>query len=362
MKEYKNPTIKDLARECNVSTATASKALNNTGRVSDDTRKRVKLIADKIGYTPNVFASSLKAVRTNTIGLCFHNVFSGHFWPEVYKGIDSYCLENNLYPIISNSNNNSDREEEIINKYISMKVDGIIIVPTLQTKKSLYEKLMKTKIPFVFLDSYADINSFDYVGTDNYNSGILLAKYLINKGYKDIAIMLGGHVKWNTSLNNEKVTHDNLGIRPSSILLRYKGFCDELKTHNIIPFIIDEKRDIEPPYIYGYEVTKKNINLFLDKKYSVLVCLTDSHAIGAYRALNEYDIKVGKDLSVTGYNNDPICDFISPRLTTLSQDKFELGVNAIQLLSNKINDPLLKPKKILLQGEIIERDSCNTQK
>lgn len=361
MKEYTNPTIKDLARECNVSLSTASKAMNDTGRVGKETREKIKKVAEEIGYTPNVFASSLKAAKTNTIGLCFHNVFSGHFWPEVYKGIDSYCLKNNLYAIISNSNNDSDREEEIINKYISMKVDGIIIVPTLGTKKTIYEKLKKTKIPFVFLDSHPDLDSFDYVGTDNYSSGGLLAKYIVEKGHKDIAIMLGGHVKWeNAKLGSDVI--DDLGIRPSSVLLRYKGFFDELQNHNIKPFIIDEVRKIEPPYNYGYAVTKKHIDLFKNKKYSILVCLTDSHAIGAYRALDDYNIKIGKDISITGYNNDPICNYLSPRLTTLSQDKFEIGYNAIQLLSSRIDVPSAKPMKVLLQGEIVERESCLKEK
>ena len=328
--------IKDVAKVSGYSVGTVSKALNDYPDISETTKQKIKDIATNLGYTPNSFGQSLVTKRSYTIGIVFEeNTGFGLAHPffgelltvikeEVEKlGYDLLLLSKHVGPYV-----NSYYEH-----CVQKGVDGVIVLSA-NLDNDNYEKLVNSDTPMVLVDLESEVKNTIY--TNNYTSTRKVVKYLIDKGHKKIAYVKGDLYRY-------------IGLE------RYNGFIDEMKENNV---------EIEEQYLFnaphytteeGYSVAGE-ISLLSDLPTAV-VCPADIVAIGVIDGLNNLKIKVPEQISVIGFDDIKLSSFITPKLTTIAQDKQEIGCLAVKTLIDNINNNNHQLKHYKIDGILIERNS-----
>lgn len=309
-------TIKDVAKEAKVSIATVSRVLNNSPKVSEETKKKVLEAIKKLGYTPSFVARSLatKSFRTNVISIVVP-FFTRDFFVEVLRGINSVISKTeysiNLYDV-----ERIEDKERIFTKEIFNRCDGMIIVSFKIDEKEV-EFLKKINKPIVLIDSYHP--HFPSIYVDNVRGAYMAVKYLITTKRKNIAFISG-------------VLNEPFGY-PTS-LHRYQGFLKALHEANINfnPALhIQTGFSLEDGYRAGKMLIKTGV--FFDAVF----CTSDIQAIGVMRALIEEGIKIPEDVSIIGFDDISEARYIG--LSTVRQPMREFGELGakiiIEILSGK---------------------------
>lgn len=333
-------TIKDVAKEANVAPSTVSRVIADNPRISEKTKKRVKEVMERLGYHPNFQARSLAANSTQTIGVvmpssAFYS-FQNPFFPEVLRGISKNAHENKYGIYLSTGST----EEEIYNEVISMvmgrRVDGIILLYSRVNDRTM-KYLLESDFPFTVVGRpYDDGEKITYVNNDN----ILLAKqitnYLISLGHKNIAFV-GGDQEF-------VVTNDRLeGYR---MALHEAGY------------------QINDRYFIPREVIFENGKdaicslMSLDPPPSAMVTQDDLMAYEMVSHLGTLNIKVPDGISIVSFNNLDLSEHSNPPITSVDIGTFNLGFEATRCLIEKIENPTILPKRIIVPATLIKRESC----
>ncbi|MCY6484991.1 LacI family DNA-binding transcriptional regulator [Clostridium aestuarii] len=330
-------SIKDVAREANVSIATVSRVLNNVDVVNEDTKKKVLEAIKKLDYRPNIVARSLKTQKTKTIGIIIPDI-SNQIYPEVVRGAEDVA---NIYEyniILCNTDLDPQKEMEYLRVLSEKMVDGVIYI-----SNSLEENIVKTikniKMPLVLIETNGKDKDFPSVIIDNKQAANDAVKYLIKKKNKRIAC----------------ISTDKEAVNASA--LRYAGYLDALKENHIeyneeIVSFCKISRKVED----GYEA----MNSILEKTKDIdaVFCVDDEIAMGAINALRDKNIKVPEEIDVMGFNNTYGAANFYPKLTTIAQPLYDMGSVATRMLIKKINNEPLEEEIFVLPYEIVERDSC----
>lgn len=315
-------TLKDIANELKVSTTTVHRALNGTGRISEETKTKVLEVAEKLQYHPNDIAKSLRSKKSMTIGLILKDMMVGHFYAQILKGIDEIATKEGYIINIAFSGGDPEKEKLMINSFCNRKMDGIIISPVTHSFVENYDYLKLNKIPFVFLDKFIPEVKADVV-TSDCSVGIKKAiDYLVSLGHKEILFLSGSEY-------------------PSiTVIDRINEYDKQIKNHNLsFSKVIYSNDYVGDDRNCGYCIVKNYLDdKSPDEKPTAMLCVNDSLAFGAIRALKDFGYKVPADMAVIGFNNDVMSDFISPRLTTIAQAKDEMGRAAMRILIDRINN------------------------
>jgi LacI family transcriptional regulator len=335
-----NATIKDVAKEASVSIATVSLVINNNGRISQQTRKKVLKAIKKLNYHPSRSARGLVSQKTGNIGFILteeHFLRTEPFYTKIFLGTEFEARSKDYYVLLATVNS-SFNEGDPLPRFIAEKnFDGIVIagkVPTALTKS-----ILKYNKPTVFVDFSPNINNKDYTNilTDNIKGGQLATDHLIKYGHKKIAF-IGG-----------EISHPSISER----LHGYKLALDRAKL-NIDESVIITNDD---------ELSRQNgcaaAELLISKKKHVtaIFAANDATAIGVMQCLKDNGIKIPDEISVVGFDDVEADLFIDPPLTTIRVPKLDMGTEAIQLLIGLINNENVKVKKILMPVELIMRKS-----
>ena len=187
MERNLSPTMVEVARLAKVSISTVSHVINKTRFVSNSTRRKVLKAIDETGYHPNIIARSLRRKRTNTVGLVISNI-ANPFFPEVVRGIEKQLIRKGYSIILTNTDDDIEKEKELVTILHGKRVDGFIIVPAGGKSKHI-ESLIQLKIPIVLLDRQIDKLKLDAVLVDNEGGAEKLTEHLISLGHKKIAII-----------------------------------------------------------------------------------------------------------------------------------------------------------------------------
>ena len=180
--------IKDVAREAGVSVATVSRVFNDSGRVNEETRRRVRAVAERLRFWPNGVARSLIMNRTHAIGVLLPDLH-GEFFSEVIRGVDESAQRNKYHLLVSSSHN--DRHEiEAALQMTRGRVDVVIVMSPDIDAQTLNENIPNT-LPIVLLNCYVDGGAFDSINLDNYGGAYAMTKHLLGHGHKDVAIITG---------------------------------------------------------------------------------------------------------------------------------------------------------------------------
>ena len=324
-------TLKMVAEKAGVSVNTASRAINNKPDINEKTKKRILEIAQELGYIRNSAAVALRTKKTRTIGVVIADN-RNPFYAEVLNGMEIAAREKNYHIILANTQRNYKKEEEAINLLLAKRVDGVLIAPV-QDRDDDIKKLIEANIPFVIVGRDFNDIDLDAVYNDEVKGGFLATEYLIKKGHKKIAFING-------------VLHK------SPAKGRLKGYKKALKECEI-PFndALISVGDIDVKD--GYERTKKLFEKGLD--FTAIFAYNDMMAFGSMQAIKEKGLRIPEDIGLVGYDDIQFSSLISPSLTTIRLKKKELGIESVKLLFSRINGNRKKPKKIVLDVDIIAR-------
>lgn len=325
-------TIKDVAREVNVSVTTVSRVLNNKPDVSEETRKRVKEAIKKLGYNPDNIARGLVLRKTNTIGLIIPDI-NNPFFPEIVKGIERKAKEEGYSLILCNTDNSKEEEREALALLRSKKVDGIILSFSIENQEVLKE-LEEEEYPVVQIDRRITGSRYPAVTIDNKKSAYIATEYLIKQGHKEIAHVTGD-------------------LSTDTALARLEGFKMALANYKV-PF--REEWVLEGDYSKGSGKELMERIIKLKHRPTAIFFANDLMAFGAYETIHNYNYRIPEDFSIVGHDNIEITSFVKPGLTTMDQPKYQLGAIAVEKLIN-----LIEKKddfhSVILENELIIRDS-----
>ena len=328
-------TIKDIARKANVSLATVSRVINNKSEgVGPETRERILNIMKDLGYYPNRIARGLVTKKTNILGLVLPDI-SNPFFPSLARGVEDTANKYGYNIILCNTDNKTEKEETYISVLKENYVDGVIYTSVIRNKDKSIEMLLQSKIPFVMMDRSVNVTDIPEVFTDGVSGMQQIVEYLISNDHRRIAYISGPD-------NNS----------PSE--QRLEGYMKALD-HAGIPIDHTIMKDGDYKISSGYQCMTE----LLDKGegFTAVACANDLMAVGALEAMKERGIRVPEDISITGYDDIYLAGVLTPKLTTITQPKYEMGCLAAELLIKLVQGEEIKDRQIILQPSLVKRES-----
>ena len=330
-------TLKDLARELNISTSTVSRALKDNPEISTSTRARVQKLAKELNYEPNALALSLRHSKTNTIGVILPKLVH-FFFSTVISGIEDIAYSNGYNIIICQSNERIDREILDSKALFNHRVDGILVCVSKNTTNYDHFIAIQDKgIPIVFFDRDVPIDASKILSND-FEGGYNATKHLIQSGKTNLIHLSG----------------------PEGLMLseqRTRGF---IQAHQDLDIPFDKEKILR----CGDEDAHENFKIIqgaLERgvKFDGIFAVNDIAAVGALQALQTAQISVPQEVAIIGYSDWQFSSFISPKLTTIKQNGNDMGKKATELLLEEIHskDTFIEAKSITLSTEIILRET-----
>lgn len=330
-------TLKDIAREANVSVTTVSNVIHgNHKRVAQETVEKIKTIIERSNYVPNMTARSLVNKLSKIIGVINHVVpeksgsfISDPFHSVIIEGIEEKLREKGYYLMIRTVYS----EDELFSLLRNWNIDGLILTGLFQDE--FFEKLMNADVPFVLVDSYIDNQKVLNIGLEDRNGGYMATKYLIDKGHRNI-VFASPLIKQNGVVEE-----------------RFKGYKLALKEANI-PF---EKKNVYQQEITITEGIELGHKLSSRIDVTAIFATADILAAGIISGLNEQGKRVPDDFSVIGFDDLYISSLTAPRLTTIHQDTQQKGKVAAESLIKVIEGNFVENNNIILPVTLVERHS-----
>ena len=328
----KNITIKDVARECGVSTQTVSRVINESSNVSKKTRKIVEDKIKELGYKPNLYAKNLSTRKMKNILVSVRRN-KGHtatIWANILVSeIFAYNKNRNVSIFMEQYYDDKELKNSLLNTS-STFIDGAIIFYEKENDKRI-QILKEEKIPFIVVGkSYSEDNV--YVSNDDFNSVFKATEYLFEKKIEKITFITANP----TPMNIE---------RKNGIIEAYKK--NNKSIENLI--IVEKMNNQKKIYRFVKEMHNKKM---LPEAFFVS---GDEKAIAVLKALNELNIMIPDEVSVLGLDNIPISEFFYPALTTLALDYKKISERVYEKLINMMDGAKENSEEI--PGKIIERKS-----
>ncbi len=310
-----NVTQSDIARKLHVSRVSVSKALRNHPDISDEMKKKVNETADKLGYVPNLIARQLNSGRTYTIGIVVPDLENSFFSYVVDSMID-YATENDYKVILTVSREKEDVERHNIENLIGMRVDGLLVCHSQETRDtSIIKQIKKMKIPLVFFDRVVALHGFSSVVFNDREGAVKALSLVISAGFTRIAHFAG-------------YLSINIGSE------RHKGYVDALES-NGIPF----RKEWVLEGGYELEDGRNSFRRLLSvgEMPEVIFAVNDRVALGAYKAAREAGLKIPSDIGIIGYGFCETTDMFNPPLAVINQDPREMGRLSAKILIDEIS-------------------------
>ncbi|MFD3445283.1 catabolite control protein A [Microbacteriaceae bacterium 4G12] len=329
-----NVTIYDVAREANVSMATVSRVVNGNPNVKPTTRKKVLEAIERLGYRPNAVARGLASKKTTTVGVIIPDI-SNIFYAELARGIEDIATMYKYNIILSNSDQNKEKEMHLLNTMLGKQVDGIVFMGENITEEHV-EEFKKSPAPIVLAASFDKQNSTPSVNIDYLQAAYDAMKYLLEKGHKRIAFVSGPYE--HAAANGQK-------------LAGYKKALEEAGVS------FDEELVVEGDYTYdsGMEAFDKLWEA-TDKPTAMFVS-SDEMALGVVHAAQDKGIHIPNDLEVIGFDNTRLAMMVRPQLTTVVQPMYDIGAVAMRLLTKYMNKETVEDHTVILPHRIQFRQS-----
>mgnify|MGYP006300208259 CR=1 FL=1 len=306
------PTIYDVAQHAGVAPATVSRVLNDSGYVSDDTRRRVRQAIDELGYAPNRLARGLRSKQTQTLGLVVTDI-TNPFWTTVARGVEDVASEHGFSVILCNTDESDAKQEQYVNLLLEKQVDGFLLVPA-SGDTSAVAQLQQRDVPLVILDRAVPL-PVDTVRCDSEVGAYDLVMHLLNLGHRRIGL-LGGSPTVSTAqdrLRGYRRALQQAGIPVDEDLILHRDYTQEA----------------------GYVMTQAI--LALPERPTALFAVNNFIAIGAVRALREANVRIPEDMALVGFDDLPLALMVEPFLTVAAQPAYEMGAKATALLLERIN-------------------------
>lgn len=334
-------TIRDVAKQANVSVSVVSKSFNNYTDVKEETRQRILAVAKELGYTPNLNAKNLSSKKQMTFGLISSGVLNDNekdnnsfdIFKGVYQAVSESSFELSIYLIDSKR-----QKQQSYVQYCRERNIGGAILQGIRTDDQYYRELIDTSLPCVVLDIMNDTGNglIGSVSIDNVKAAKEITAYLLERNHRNITVMAG---VGETYVNKERMKgvqealHDyGLNLEDITVL---EGDFSESKAYSLAKTYLQHSQP------------------------TAFLCFSDLMAIGVMQAVKEAGLKIPDDISITGFDDLVFSNYTQPALTTIRQDFVEIGRSAAQLLQG-IKEEKAKRQHIWIEHELMERDSVKT--
>lgn len=315
MKKY---SMKDIAELSGVSVATVSRVINNNGRFSENTRKKVTDIIKETGYQPNLNAKSLRMNKSHSVGILVPDI-TNYFFAKVVQKIEEILFEADYSTIICNTARDNEKENVYLNTLESKGVDGLIVISG--AKEFDYTSPINSEkvIPYICIDrAPANEKNTIFISSDHYQGAYLGTLELIESGV----------------LSPIFLKHDR---ESTSQAERLEGFKVALEENNI--------KFSEDVHTFSCNLNNKNdekniINFFISNpQIDGIFAVNDNLAIKIMNILKNIDILIPYDIKIIGFDNIPHCENVSPTLSSIKQDTDKIASAAVNNLLNLIKNP-----------------------
>lgn len=324
-------TLKQIAKELNVSVSTVSKALNDSPEISEQTKIKIKEYAKLKNYKPNVIGLNLKNRKTKTIGVIIPNILNS-FFAKVFSGIEKVADKKGYNVIMCISNESLDKEAHTLEMLSNGTIDGFILSISEEAQKNHeynhFKEIISEGTPIVLFDRTTDEFDCDKVIVDDFEAGVDSTQFLINSGCKNIALIS---------------TIDNLSIGK----LRYEGYLQALKNNNIV---VNDKIIIRTDTSKG--LNEKVESLYANNTIDGVFALAEDDSVAALKFGLKKGLRIPEDLKIIGFADGILASRrLSPSLTTVSQHGVEIGEVAAELLIERLES---KEEHLPYQTKVIK--------
>lgn len=301
--------LAEVARRAGVSGSTVSRALNRPDMVRPELVKRIRAIAEELGYSPNPFARSLRVRGSRTLGLIIPDN-TNPFFAEVAKGIVAACSQAGYTLILCNSDRSLTKEAEQARVLHDKRVDGVLLFNVDDESADTVAWLLKRSLPVVVIERRPPRIGADCVLSDNAGGIASAVEHLYVLGHRDVALLNGdvrsSHYAQRLRAFEEAMASRGLPTPPEMVTGRLITYADGQRT------AADLLRRAHPP--------------------TALLCATDTLAVGALRGAALAGKRVPEDAAIVGYGDIELASYTQPPLTSVVQDKPTVGAKAVRLL------------------------------
>lgn len=334
----KKLTIKDIAKEFNVSISTVSKALNDSYEISNSTKEKIQKYAKEHNYKPNFNALSLKNRSTKTIGVIIPTMLN-YFFAQVFKGIEKTALEKGYKVITCISNQSYDKEIEIIEMLSNGSIDGFLLSLAKETELNNNFNHFKDSInngtPIVMFDRVAQSIECDKVITDDLEGASNTVEFLYKKGHKKIAFV---STISDLHIGKQRLLGYKKGLEKMGLL-----FNEDLVL-NIVERDYKKYKNIVRPFIKSNDV-------------DAVITTGESVAVSVMKAVKKNGKKIPKDVAVIAFSNGILARHSSPKMTTISQHGETMGQTAAEILIDKLENKTKEVVTKVIKTDLVIRDS-----
>jgi len=332
-------TLKQIAKELDVSISTVSKSLKDSSEISEDTRQKVRAFAKLYNYKPNLIALSLKNRKTKTIGVIIPEIIH-HFFATVISGVEHVANLNGYNVIVCLSDESFDKEVINMEMLANGSIDGFIMSLSKETqqKKDFHHitEAINQGMPVVMFDRVANDILCDKVIIDDSLAAFEAVQYLINKGFKKIALIS---------------TIDYISVGK----LRTEGYLKALRNNNIP---IDENLILKVEDMD--HCADKIEELMKNNTFDAIFAVNELFAVTSIKLASKLNLKVPEDLSIIGFTDGMISKYSSPSITTVSQNEIKMGEKAAKMLIDRLENEEEEEehyKTEVIETNLVERES-----
>ncbi len=352
MTTIKRPTQTDVARLAGVSRATVSYVLNDLASepvpISDETRRRVLAAVDELGYEPDARAQALRSGQTKTIGLIIPDIHNPHFW-QAADGVEQELRASGYHLLLSSADVSPEYGEDVFKELSRQRVDGLILMSAHvlepEGAQRILSGLLKRRFPIVRIGEHPAIDCV----VSSYEAATREAiAYLLSLQHRRIGFIYGVRPPWDSSGGGDLPFESAGGL---DRLLPYQDCLAAAGLPLDPELLVTCGMGIEDGYRAALQLLK------LSARPTALLVINDLLCVGALRAASDLGLRVPADLSVVGYDDIPLADFLIPRLTTSSKDVVTVGRAAVKLLLARIQDPDRPHQRVDIPARFIIRES-----
>lgn len=330
----KPTTIKDVAREAGVSISTVSRVINDSKPVTNEVKQRVLDVIKETGYVPNPLARSLVTKKSQLIGVIVPEV-TDPFAAEILNGIEEISKMYNYDILLANTYSEKELEKKSINLLRAKQVEGIVMI-CWDLDQELVDQLDNSGIPAVYISKTNRNFDIYNVSAQNRPAARDMTEFLIEKGHKDIALM---------------VTNYHISDLANERLEGYKEALEKAKIDYREELVVSSGTNYSDGYAAAKELLGKG------EKLDAIFATSDEGAVGAINACFDMGYKVPEDISVAGFNDVKLAKIYRPKLTSVYQPLFDMGAVAIRIIIKLIGGLEITEKSVALPYRIMDRES-----
>lgn len=326
-------TIREVARRAGVSVSTVSRVLNEYPYVSEETRRRVLETMEELEYRPDVAARSMRTGTSRAVGLVFSDI-SNPLFSAMAKGADSVLHARGLPLVLANSQNDPEREAELMSALRQRRVDGLIVAVADEQAPSLAERLSGFRAS-VLVDREVEGSRADSVCSDHASGMAEALEHLARLGHRRVALIAG--------------SQGQLGSRAR--VVAFRKHAARLGLARSRGLVRTGELSRETGYLAAREL------LALDPRPTALIAGNNQLTVGVVNALHDLGLRVPDALSLVACDDIDLTRLHEPPIDVITRDPLELGRTAAELLLQRLQDPEAPPRRLLLPTSFVRRGS-----